>query len=114
LETDLAATIAKRRAPVDVVTDQTKATYDQKSSEIRSRRSQDRINQRKDPTLLVRFLCQKRGQRNLSVQLIEASSTGMVWAYSVNTQLETAARTIYGSRREALQGISSKEYLAKK
>ena len=53
-ETYLAAAISKKGVPVDVVTDQTKATYLLKAAPLRN---QDRIHGREDRTLLVRLLC---------------------------------------------------------
>jgi hypothetical protein len=82
-ETYLAAAFAKKGVPVDVVTDQTKATYVLKSApvEIRQESTGGKIAR-----CLFASCAGIEDKGNVSVQLIEASSTKMLWAYSVNKQ----------------------------
>jgi TolB-like protein len=82
-ETYLAAAFAKKNVPVDIVTDQTKATYVLKSAPVE-------IKQESTGGKIARCLFAScagiEDKGNVSVQLIEASSTKMLWAYSVNKQ----------------------------
>jgi TolB-like protein len=82
-ETYLAAAIAKKSVPVDVVTDPTKATYVLKSAPVQ-------IKQESTGGKIARCLFAScagiEDKANVSVQLIESSSTKMLWAYSVNKQ----------------------------
>ena len=82
-ETYLAAAFAKKNVPVDVVTDQTKAMYVLKSAPVE-------IKQESTGGKIARCLFAScagiEDKGNVSVQLIEASSTKMLWAYSVNKQ----------------------------
>jgi hypothetical protein len=82
-ETYLSAAIAKKNVPVDVVTDQTKATYVLKSApvEVKSESTGGKIAR-----CLFAYCAGIEDKGNVSVQLIETSSTKMVWAYSVNKQ----------------------------
>jgi len=82
-ETYLAAAFAKKGVPVDVVTDQTKATYVLKSApvEIKQESTGGKITR-----CLFAYCAGIEDKGNVSVQLIEASSTKMLWAYSVNKQ----------------------------
>jgi len=82
-ETYLAAAMAKKGVPVDVVTDQTKATYVLKSApiEIKQESTGGKIAR-----CLFAYCAGIEDKGNVSVQLIEASSTKMLWAYSVNKQ----------------------------
>ncbi len=82
-ETYLAAAIAKKGVPVDVVTDQTKAIYLLKSApvEVKSESTGGKIAR-----CLFAYCAGIEDKGNVSVQLIEASSTKMLWAYSVNKQ----------------------------
>jgi|SRR5579863_10344111 len=82
-ETYLAAAISKKSVPVDVVTDQSKATYVLKSApvEVKSESTGGKIAR-----CLFANCVGIEDKGNVSVQLIEASSTKMVWAYSVNKQ----------------------------
>ena len=82
-ETYLAAAISKKSVPVDVVTDQTKATYLLKATpvEIKTESTGGKIAR-----CLFASCAGIEDKGNVSVQLIEASSTKMVWAYSVNKQ----------------------------
>ncbi len=82
-ETYLAAAIAKKGVPVDVVADQTKAAYVLKSApiEVKSESTGGKIAR-----CLFAYCAGIEDKGNVSVQLIEISSTKMLWAYSVNKQ----------------------------
>jgi malate/lactate dehydrogenase len=82
-ETYLSAAIAKKNVPVDVVTDQTKATYVLKSApvEVKSESTGGKIAR-----CLFAYCAGIEDKGNVSVQLIETSSSRMLWAYSVNKQ----------------------------
>lgn len=82
-ETYIAAAIAKKGVPVDVVTDRTKAVYILKSApvEVKSESTGGKIAR-----CLFAYCAGIEDKGNASVQLIEAGSTKMVWAYSVNKQ----------------------------
>jgi hypothetical protein len=82
-ETYLAAAFAKKGVPLDVVTDQTKATYVLKSApvEIKQESTGGKIAR-----CLFAYCAGIEDKGNVSVQLIETSSTKMLWAYSVNKQ----------------------------
>jgi hypothetical protein len=82
-ETYLAAAIEKKNVPVDIVTDQTKATYVLKSApiEIKSESTGGKIAR-----CLFAYCAGIEDKGNVSVQLIEVSSTKVLWAYSVNKQ----------------------------
>ncbi len=82
-DTYLAAAISKKKVPVDVVTDQAKATYALKAApvQIKSESTGGKIAR------CVFDNCDGIEDRgNVSVQLIETSSSKMVWAYAVNKQ----------------------------
>ena len=82
-ETYLAAAFAKKGVPVDVVMDPTKAMYVLKSAPVE-------IKQESTGGKIARCLFAScagiEDKGNVSVQLIETSSTKMLWAYSVNKQ----------------------------
>lgn len=82
-DTYLSAAIAKKGVPVDVVTDQTKATCILKTAPVE-------IKQESNGGKIARCLFAScvgiEDKGNVSVQLIETSSTKMLWAYSVNKQ----------------------------
>ena len=82
-ETYLAAAISKKQVPVDVVMDQTKATYSLKSApiEIKSESTGGKVAR-----CLFASCAGIEDKGNVSVQLIETSSSKMMWAYSVNKQ----------------------------
>jgi len=82
-ETYIAAAMIKKSVPVDVVTDQTKATYVLKSVpvEVKSESTGGKVAR-----CLFAYCAGIEDKGNVSVQLIETSSTKMVWAYSVNKQ----------------------------
>src|SRR6266852_8518792 len=82
-ETYVAAAIAKKQVPVDVVTDPTMATYTLKAApvEIKQESTGGKIAR-----CLFAYCAGIEDKGNVSVQLIETSSTKMLWAYSVNKQ----------------------------
>ena len=82
-ETYLAAAISKKNAPVDVVTDRTKATYILKAApvEIKSESTGGKIAR-----CLFAYCAGIEDKGNVSVQLIESGTSKMAWAYSVNKQ----------------------------
>jgi hypothetical protein len=82
-ETYLAAAMAKKSVPVDVVTDPAKATYVLKAApvEIKSESTGGKIAR-----CLFASCVGIEDKGSASVQLIEASSSKMAWAYSVNKQ----------------------------
>jgi hypothetical protein len=82
-ETYLAAAMSKKNVPADVVTDQAKATYLLKSApvEVKSESTGGKIAR-----CLFASCVGIEDKGNVSVQLIETSSTKMLWAYSVNKQ----------------------------
>lgn len=82
-ETYLAAAMTKKSVPVDVVTDQSKATYVLKSApvEVKSESTGGKIAR-----CLFAYCAGIEDKGSVSVQLIESSSTKMLWAYSVNKQ----------------------------
>jgi hypothetical protein len=82
-ETYLAAAISKKGVPVDVVTDKNKAIYILRSApvEVKSESTGGKIAR-----CLFAYCAGIEDKGNVSVQLIEANSTKMVWAYSVNKQ----------------------------
>src|SRR5215472_601942 len=82
-ETYLAAAMSKKNVPVDVVTDPSKATYVLKAApvEVKSESTGGKIAR-----CLFAYCAGIEDKGNVSVQLIESSSTKMMWAYSVNKQ----------------------------
>ena len=82
-ETYLAAAFAKKGVPADVVTDKEKATYVLKSAPVEI---QKESTGGKVARCLFASCVGIEDKGNVSVQLIEASSTKMLWAYSVNKQ----------------------------
>lgn len=82
-ETYVAAAIAKKGVPVDVVTDVSRAVYILKSApvEVKSESTGGKIAR-----CLFAYCAGIEDKGNVSVQLIEASSSKMLWAYSVNKQ----------------------------
>lgn len=82
-ETYLAAAIAKKGVPIDVVTDPEKAMYVLKSApvEIKSESTGGKIAR-----CLFAYCAGIEDKGSVSVQLIDTNSTKMVWAYSVNKQ----------------------------
>src|ERR1022692_2626024 len=82
-ETYIAAAITKKNVPVDVVTDQTRATYVLRSApvEVKSESTGGKIAR-----CLFAYCAGIEDKGNVSVQLIETSSSKVLWAYSVNKQ----------------------------
>jgi hypothetical protein len=82
-ETYIAAAIAKKGVPIDVVTDKASAVYILRSApvEVKSESTGGKIAR-----CLFAYCAGIEDKGNVSVQLIEAGSTKMVWAYSVNKQ----------------------------
>lgn len=82
-ETYLSAAFAKKGVPADVVADQTKATYVLKSAPVDI---QKESTGGKIARCLFASCAGIEDKGNVSVQLIETSSTKVLWAYSVNKQ----------------------------
>jgi hypothetical protein len=82
-ETYLAAAMTKKSVPVDVVTDQTKATYILKAAPVEAK---SESTGGKIARCLFAYCAGIEDKGSVSVQLIESSSTKMMWAYSVNKQ----------------------------
>ena len=82
-ETYLAAAISKKNVPVDVVEDKSKASYVLKSApiEIKTESTGGKIAR-----CLFASCVGIEDKGNVSVQLIDSSSSKMLWAYSVNKQ----------------------------
>jgi len=82
-ETYLAAAMSKKAVPVDVVTDQTRADYFLKASavEIKTESTGGKVAR-----CLFASCAGIEDKGNVSVQFIDASSTKVLWAYSVNKQ----------------------------
>jgi hypothetical protein len=82
-ETYLAAAMAKKHVPVDVVMDAKKATYVLKAApvEIKQESTGGKIAR-----CLFAYCAGIEDKGSVSVQLIDVSSTKMMWAYSVNKQ----------------------------
>jgi PEGA domain len=82
-ETYLAAAISKKNVPVDVVTDQTRANYVLKAApvEIKTESTGGKLAR-----CLFAYCAGIEDKGNVSVQLIDTSSTKVLWAYSVNKQ----------------------------
>jgi len=82
-ETYIAAAITKKNVPADVVTDRAKATYVLKAApvEIKQESTGGKIAR-----CLFAYCAGIEDKGSVSVQLIETSSSKMLWAYSVNKQ----------------------------
>ena len=82
-ETYVAAAISKKNVPADVVTDRSKATYVLKAApvEIKQESAGGKIAR-----CLFAYCAGIEDKGSVSVQLIETSSSKMLWAYSVNKQ----------------------------
>lgn len=82
-DTYLAAAIAKKQVPVDVVTEKTKATYLLKATpvEIKKESTGGKITR-----CLFASCAGIEDKGNVSVQLIDINSSKVLWAYSVNKQ----------------------------
>ena len=82
-DTYISAAITKKNVPVDVVTDQTKAVYVLKTAPIEIKQES---TGGKVARCLFAYCAGIEDKGNVSVQLIETSSSKMMWAYSVNKQ----------------------------
>ena len=82
-ETYLAAAMTKKNVPVDIVTDVSKATYILRAApvEVKSETTGSKVAR-----CLFLYCAGIEDKGTVSVQLIESSSTKMLWAYSVNKQ----------------------------
>jgi len=82
-ETYIAAAITKKNVPADVVTDRAKATYVLKAApvEIKQESTGGKIAR-----CLFAYCAGIEDKGSVSVQLIETSSSKLLWAYSVNKQ----------------------------
>src|ERR1700722_8676542 len=82
-ETYLAAAVSKKNVPVDVVTDQTKATYVLRAApvEVKAESTGGKIAR-----CLFAYCAGIEDKGNVSVQLIDTNSTKVLWAYSVAKQ----------------------------
>jgi hypothetical protein len=82
-ETYLTAAFAKKGVPADVVTDPSKAVYVLKSApvDIQKESTGGKITR-----CLFASCAGIEDKGSVSVQLIESSSTKVLWAYSVNKQ----------------------------
>lgn len=82
-ETYLTAAISKKAVPVDVVTDQTRANYVLKAApvEIKTESTGGKIAR-----CMFAYCAGIEDKGNVSVQFIDASSTKVLWAYSVAKQ----------------------------
>jgi len=82
-ETYLAAAVGKKGVPIDVVTDPSRANYVLKAApvEIKTESTGGKIAR-----CLFAYCAGIEDKGNVSVQLIETSSTKVLWAYSVNKQ----------------------------
>jgi hypothetical protein len=107
-ETYLAAAFAKKGVPADIVTDQTKAMYLLKAApvEIKQESTGGKIAR-----CLFAYCAGIEDKGSVSVQLIETSSTKMLWAYSVNKQ-----RGGSKNQQSMAEAVAKhfKEFLAKK
>ena len=82
-ETYLSAAMSKKNVPVDIVTDSAKATYVLKTAPVEI---QKESTGSKVVRCLFAYCAGIEDKGNVSVQLIEVSSSKEMWAYSVNKQ----------------------------
>lgn len=108
-ETYLAAAMAKKGVPVDVVTDESKATYVLQAAPVETKQES---TGGKIARCLFAYCAGIEDKSNVSVQLIDPSSTKMVWAYSVNKQRGGAKNQ--QSMAEAVAKHFKDEFLEKK
>ncbi len=114
-ETYLAAAISKKGVPVDVVIDQTRANYVLKAApvEIKTESTGGKIAR-----CLFAYCAGIEDKGNVSVQLIDTSSTRILWAYSVNKQKggsknsQSMAEAVAKHLKEFVDHSSGKEALA--
>ena len=113
-ETYLAAALSKKNVPVDVVTDQTRANYVLRAApvEIKTESTGGKIAR-----CLFAYCAGIEDKGNVSVQLIETSSTKVLWAYSVNKQKgggknsQSMAEAVAKHLKEFVEHNSGKEVL---
>jgi len=113
-ETYLAAAMSKKNVPVDVVTDQTRANYVLKAApvEIKTESTGGKIAR-----CLFAYCAGIEDKGNVSVQLIETSSTKVLWAYSVAKQKggsknsQSMAEAVAKHLKEFVESNSGKEIL---
>lgn len=114
-ETYLAAAISKKSVPVDIVNDQKRANYVLKAApvEIKSESTGGKIAR-----CLFAYCAGIEDKGNVSVQLIDTSSTKILWAYSVNKQKggsknsQSMAEAVAKHLKEFVDHSSGKENLA--
>lgn len=82
-DTYLAAAIAKKQVPADVVSDGSKAAYILKASEVEEKKESTGS---KVTRCLFLYCAGIEDKADVSVQLIDPGSSKVVWAYSVNKQ----------------------------
>jgi hypothetical protein len=107
-ETYLAAAMAKKGVPVDVVTDASKASLVLKAAQIETKQESTGS---KVARCLFAYCAGIEDKSNVSVQLIETGSSKMLWAYSVNKQRGGAK-----NQQSMAEAVAKhfKEYLATK
>jgi PEGA domain-containing protein len=113
-ETYLAAAISKKTVPVDIVTDQARANYVLRAApvEIKTESTGGKIAR-----CLFAYCAGIEDKGNVSVQLIETSSTKVLWAYSVNKQKggsknsQSMAEAVAKHLKEFVEHSSGKEIL---
>jgi hypothetical protein len=113
-ETYLAAALSKKNVPVDVVTDQTRADYVLKAApvEIKTESTGGKIAR-----CLFASCVGIEDKGNVSVQFIDASSSKMLWAYSVNKQKggskneQSMAEAVAKHLKDFVESKSGKEIL---
>jgi TolB-like protein len=107
-EVYLTAAIAKKGVPVDVVADQSKATYVLKSAPVEVKQESTGS---KVARCIFAYCAGIEDKANVSVQLTETSSSKVLWAYSVNKQ-----RGGSKNQQSMAEAVAKhfKEFLAKK
>jgi hypothetical protein len=113
-ETYLAAAISKKNVPVDMVTDQTKASYVLKAApvEIKTESTGGKIAR-----CLFAYCAGIEDKGNVSVQLIATSSTKVMWGYSVAKQKggsknsQSMAEAVAKHLKDFIESKSGKEDL---
>jgi hypothetical protein len=113
-ETYLAAAISKKNVPVDVVTDQTRANFLLRAApvEIKTESTGGKIAR-----CLFAYCAGIEDKGNVSVQLIDTSSSKVLWAYSVNKQKggsknsQSMAEAVAKHLKEFVENKSGREVL---
>jgi hypothetical protein len=114
-ETYLAAAVSKKNVPVDVVADPTKASFVLKAApvEVKTESTGGKIAR-----CLFAYCAGIEDKGNVSVQLIENSSTKTLWAYSVNKQRggsknsQSMAEAVAKHLRDFVESKSGQEIMA--